>query len=60
MIGDFYHAVKYVYNNALSLGVDKEKIIIQGCSGGGYVVNSTSGMLAVKNESGMVRLLISE
>ena len=60
MVGDFYHALKYVYNNAEKLGVDKDKIIIQGCSGGAYVVNSTCSMLALKNESGMAKLYISE
>jgi len=59
-IADYYHAIKYIYNNAEKLGVDKEKIIIQGCSGGAYVLAGVSSMLALKNESGMVKLLIDE
>ena len=60
MIGDFYQAIKYVYQNNEILGVDKNKIAIQGCSGGGYVVTCVSGMLAQLNESYLVKLLIAE
>ena len=53
---DFYAAIKHVSANADSLGVDKEKIMIAGDSGGGYICFGASVMLAQNDETNLVKL----
>ena len=36
MAGDIVTAVKYIREHCASLGIDKDKICLYGCSGGGY------------------------
>jgi acetyl esterase/lipase len=59
MMGDMFTATKYMYENADDFGIDQSKIGLIGDSGGGFVVEGTAGMFAQKNESGIVKLVIS-
>ena len=58
MAGDIVTAVKYIRDNAAYFGVDKAKICLYGCSGGGYAQSAACSLLAKKKQSSMVRLAI--
>lgn len=53
---DFYCAIKYIVDNAESLGIDPERIAISGESGGGYICFGTMVMLAQKDEGHLVKM----
>ena len=55
---DYYCVLKYVHENAESLGIDPSKIAIGGESGGGYICFATMVMLAQKDESHLVKLAL--
>ena len=57
-IKDFYEVIKYVSENAESLGIDPTKIVIAGESGGGYICLGSMVMLAQKEEGHLVKLAI--
>ena len=52
---DVYEAIKYVYNNAKVLGIDKEKICITGYGGGGMLTMAAAYLLQDSNEANMVK-----
>eukprot|EP00929_Paragymnodinium_shiwhaense_P121147 TRINITY_DN9328_c0_g1_i1.p1 TRINITY_DN9328_c0_g1~~TRINITY_DN9328_c0_g1_i1.p1 ORF type:complete len:432 (+),score=107.94 TRINITY_DN9328_c0_g1_i1:145-1440(+) len=58
MAMDMYVVVKYVHQNAESLGIDSRKIAIAGESGGGYVCFGCAALLARKREHHLVRLMM--
>ena len=55
-IKDFYSVIKYVHDNAETLGIDKSKIAIGGESGGGYICLGSMVLLAQNDEGGLVKL----
>jgi len=55
-VKDFYSALKYVVDNAETLGVDSSRICIMGESGGGHLTASLCVMLAQREESELVKL----
>ena len=57
-IKDFYEVIKFVSKNADSLGIDSEKIVLGGESGGGYIVLGAMVLLAEHDEGGLVKLAI--
>ena len=57
-IKDFYEVIKYVHTNADSLGIDPNKIVIAGDSGGGYICLGSMVLLAERGEVHMVKLAI--
>jgi acetyl esterase/lipase len=57
-IKDFYSVLKYVINNAASLGVDPARVAIMGESGGGYLTAGLCVMLAQKDEAHLVKLAV--
>ena len=57
-IKDFYEVIKYVSENAESLGIDPTKIVIAGESGGGYICLGAMVLLAQKEEGHLVKLAI--
>ena len=52
---DVYEAIKFVYNNAMTLGVDKSKLCITGYSGGGMLTMAAAYLLQKNNEANMVK-----
>lgn len=56
--GDIVAAVQYIWDNALTLGIDQNKISLYGCSGGGYVQSAACSLLAKKKQSHMIRIAI--
>lgn len=48
MAGDIVTAVRYVRDNASSLGIDAGKICLYGCSGGGYAIAAACSLMAQK------------
>ncbi len=52
-----HEAIRYVHNNAESLGVDKSKICITGYGGGGMITMAAAYFLqdGAKNEADMVK-----
>ena len=57
-VKDFYEVIKYVHQNADSLGIDASKIVIGGESGGGYICLGSMVLLAQKNEGDLVKVAI--
>ena len=55
---DGYAAVKYVYENADHLGIDRDRICLMGTSGGGTICGGINYHLALKNESKMVKFVL--
>ena len=51
-------AIRYIHEKADSLCVDKSKLILDGCSGGGYAVGMACGRLAVLGESNLVKVAL--
>lgn len=58
MAGDIVAAVTHIRDNAASLGIDKDKICLYGCSGGGYAQSAACSLLAKKKQSSTVKLAI--
>ena len=54
-VSDVYEAIKYVYENAENLGVDKSKICITGYSGGGMLTMGAAYKLQKNNEGEIVK-----
>ena len=52
---DMYSVLKFVYDKAPYLGIDKERIGMFGESGGGYITAGACMILAEKNESHMCK-----
>ena len=57
-IKDFYEVIKYVHENADTLGIDPNKIVIGGESGGGYICLGAMVLLAQNDEGNLVKLAI--
>ena len=57
-VKDFYEVVKYVHANADMLGIDSNKIVIGGESGGGYITLGAMVLLAQRDEGNLVKLAI--
>ena len=57
-VKDYYEVIKYVSRNANNLGIDANKIVIGGESGGGYVCLGSMVMLAQRNEAQLVKVAI--
>ena len=57
-VKDFYEAIKYIKENAESLGVDPDRICIAGDSGGGYICLGAMVLLAQNDETDLVKLAI--
>ena len=55
-VKDFYEVIRYVRENADSLGVDSNRIVIGGESGGGYICLGAMVLLAQNNEGDWVKL----
>ena len=51
--------IRYVHENGEKFGIDPSKIVLEGLSGGGYVMAAVCGRLAVCDESNLVKLAIS-
>ena len=56
MASDLVAVIKWIRENASFLGIDTNKICIHGCSGGGYAVSATCSVLALADESHLVKL----
>ena len=55
---DMLGAIKHIYENAESLGVDNTRIVIGGDSGGSWVAALASYLLAKNDMTHMVKLMI--
>ena len=55
---DMLGAIKHVFENAQSLGVDSSRIVIGGDSGGSWVTALSSYLLAKHDMTHMVKLMI--
>jgi len=58
MTSDVVACIKHVKDNAMTYCVDPNKIVLHGCSGGGYVVASTCSRLTLTNEGHLLKLAI--
>lgn len=56
---DLYSVLKEVINSADKYGIDKDKIVVHGNSGGGWACTVLSATLAVKNESHLIKFAIA-
>ena len=54
-MNDCYAGLKYVLDNAETLGVDKSRVCIGGESGGGYMVINVGIKLVENGEEGLVK-----
>ena len=59
-VKDFYAVIKYVAENAEALGIDPNKIVISGESGGGYICYGAMVMLAQNDETSLVKLAMPD
>lgn len=50
--------VKYVHENSKKFGVNANKLVVEGISGGGYALAAMCGRLAVTGESHLIKLAI--
>jgi len=57
---DIYGALKYVYDNADELGIDKTKIGMEGASAGGHHMFNACNLMAQAGDTGMCKMMISE
>lgn len=57
MANDIVAVVKWIHKNAMFLGIDARKICLYGCSGGGYACSAAASMLALKDESHLVKMV---
>jgi len=58
MAMDIVSLIKWMHDNASELGIDTKKIILFGCSGGGYVASAACSKLALANESHLIKIAI--
>jgi acetyl esterase len=57
---DVYAALKYVYDNAEKLGIDKGRIGMEGNSAGVHHVFNACNLMAQNRETGMCKMIISD
>lgn len=57
---EVYATLKYVYENAEELGVDKTKIALEGTSSGMHHIFNVCYQMAKNGETGMCRMVLSE
>jgi len=57
---DVYAALKYVYDNAEKLGVDKARIGMEGNSAGMHHIFNACNIMAQNGEAGMCKMIISD
>jgi len=57
---DVYAVLKYVYDNAEKLGIDKTKIGMEGNSAGAHHMFNACYLMAQNNDTGMCKMMISE
>lgn len=53
-------AIKYVIDNCDEFGINPNKIVLHGCSGGGWAVTVACATMAVNDESHLVKLAIPD
>ena len=54
---DFAHGVRYVYQNADALGIDRTKICASGTSGGGWICLGAAYWMMKRSEQYMIKAL---
>jgi len=57
---DMYAALKYVYENAEKLGIDKSRIGMEGSSAGSHHVFNAMNIMAQKGEKGICKMILTE
>lgn len=57
---DVYAAVKYVYDNAEKLGIDKTRIGIEGSSAGAFHTFNACNLMSQNGETGMCKVIFAE
>jgi len=57
---DVYNALKYVYDNAEKLGIDKNRIGMEGSSAGSYHVFNAMNLMTQRGEKGICKMILSE
>jgi len=57
---DMYAVLKYVYNNAEELGIDKTRIGMEGESAGSHHIFNAMNLAAPKGETGMCKMILSD
>jgi len=57
---DVYAALRYVYDNAEKLGIDKRRIGLEGSSAGAHHVFNAMNIMAEKREQGLCKMILSE
>jgi len=57
---DVYAALKYVYDNAEKLGIDKTRIGIEGSSAGAHHALNACNLMAQNGETGMCKMILTE
>jgi len=57
---DVYAALKYVYENAEKLGIDKSRIGMEGSSAGSHHVFNAMNIMAQKGEKGICKMILTE
>lgn len=60
MANDVLSVVRYARANCEQLGIDPEKIVLHGNSGGGHAVLAACAQMALNKESGLVRLAMPD
>lgn len=50
--------IKWMHENAATLGIDPKRICLYACSGGGFISSAAVSKLALNNESHLLKLLI--
>jgi acetyl esterase/lipase len=59
MATDVVAAIKHVRSNAEEYGVDVNRMVMHGNSGGGYAVLAASSLMAKNNESNLINFVIA-
>lgn len=59
-VKDFYAVIKYICENSYELGVDSRRIAIAGESGGGYICFGAMLMLALNDESDLIKMAMPD
>jgi len=57
---DIYATLKYVYDNADKLGIDKTKIGMEGNTAGAHHIFNACHLMAKKGDTGMCKMVLSE
>lgn len=60
LCGDAYACLKYIIANADRFGINPNKIVVHGNSGGGYVTLVLCNYLAQNNEGHLLRLAVAD